>query len=217
MKYLLALAIGLLLGAATGAALIYFNPMIMGASASPPAAGVSFDYALDGGRRVLVSTRDSVPGLPLTPARQPALWERGIRGSVLESVVLADDSGAAAAVATRLVVPSSASDAVRAGILTDDHWLITLPGRGSVIAAGQSNIWPLLRDSVVRVDLLKRPWEGAKRYSLLRGGGADVTGASGEYLGIRGVMSESVALDDYAQSGFAGLAGQIGIELGPID
>jgi hypothetical protein len=210
MKYVVGLLLGLCLGIGAGAALIYFNPLTRDTALSGPAPARAFSYALDGGR-LLVSTRDSVPGLPLMPGERPALWERGVRGIVLESFVIDDGDGRAAAVATRLVVPSPDSDGIQAGLLTDDQWLITLPGRGSLIAAGRSNIWPLLRDSVVRVDMLKRDWDGPKTYGMLRGGSAVITGASGDYLGIRGALTETTTLADYPRTGLAGLTGQVDI------
>lgn len=210
MKYLLGFLIGLLLGCASAAGLIYVNPLIAGGETTAAAAGSSLDYSLSGDG-LIASAHNRWPRVPVRPGGIPQLWESGLRGAWLQSFVLRAQDGTPAAVATRLMVPSTASNAIVGGLLTEDHWLITYPGRGSVVAAGASNVWPILRDTLVRVDLLGRAWSGNAEYSMLTGGAAEVTGVAGSLSGRSGVLTEVVALRDYPSIGFGGLSGRIEI------
>jgi len=210
MKYLFGFLLGVLLGVATAAGLIYFNPLIAGAGSPAVATGSSLGYSL-ADDRLIASSHNRWPRVPIRPGNVQQLWEGGLNGSWLQSFVLTGQDGAPAAIATRIVAPSSDSNAVLSGILTDDHWLITFPGSGSIVADGSSNVWPLLRDTLVRVDLLRRPWSGATDYSLLTGGAAEVTGATGVLSGRSGALTEAVTLDDYPRIGFGGLSGRIDI------
>jgi hypothetical protein len=210
MKYLFGFLLGLVLGAVCAAALIYFNPLIAGGATPAAATSTSLDYALSGDRLV-TSSHNRWSRVPIRPADVQQLWEGGLNGSWLQSFVLSGQNGAAAAVATRLLVPSSASNGVTAGLLTEDYWLITFPGSGTLVAEGRSNVWPVLRDTLLRVDLLGRAWAGRTEYSLLTGAAAEVTGVAGAFSGRSGVLTEAVALEDYPRTGFGGLSGRIGI------
>lgn len=214
MRYLLGLVFGLLLGAAAGAAIVYFNPLILDTARLSPDAVAPLNYSL-GDERLLVSTEEGLPRVPIVPAGAPRLWERGIRRTWLQSFVITDGDGAPAAVASKLVMPSPDSNAFEAGLITDDAWLITFPGRGSIVAAGQSNVWPLLRDSALTVDLLNRPWTGPKAYGMLDGGTARVAGVSGDLAGRTGILTEILVLDDYPRTGFGGLVGHLDVSFDP--
>ncbi len=212
MKYLLTLLIGVLLGAACAGALVYFNPLIDGGASPQNGPAPSMDYALSGDR-LLASAHAGLSQLPATVGGAGALWERGVRGTWLQSFTLTEDDDSVVAVATKLIVPQPSSNLIHTGLLTEDHWLITLPGRGTLSASGTSNVWPLLRDTLLRTNLLRQAWSGAESYPMLGGNGTRVVGASGE-LGARlGTLAETVRLSGYEADGFGGLTGQVAIAL----
>lgn len=215
MKLLLGFLTGILLGAACGLGLIYFNPLIGNAPAPDVAGTEPLRYSLNG-PHLLASTHNDLLPLPVAPSNAPLLWESGIRGSWLEVLVLEDGTGVPGGIATRLSVPSARSNAVSAGLITDDHWLITVPGRGLLYAHGRSNVWPALKDTVVGVDLLGRKWAGSKRYDLAARparNGAEVLGLSGEFAGYHGNLNEILEIDGYPEPGFGGLKAEVRLDL----
>jgi len=219
MKYLLGFLVGILLGAACAFGLVYLNPLIVGSPAPAGPDSPMLRYSLDESH-LLASTHNELVALPVVPADAPRLWESGIRGSWLQALALEDESGGLGAIATRLSVPSVRSNAIMAGLVTDDRWLITLPGRGILFAYGGSNIWPLLKDTALSVDILGREWAGPQRYGMLTssgGGSAAVIGLSGEFIGLGGALSEVLAIEDYPGKGLAGLNAALDLDLANPD
>jgi len=214
MKYVLALILGLIAGAAVAIAALYFNPLTQG-SAEP--AG-SPDWSLQFGlapAATWIATHDEKLGLPAVPADVPLLWENGIKGSLLTALPLHDASGRLAAFGTRITVPSAATEFLHSGLLVDDYWLISIPGQGTLFMHAVNNQWPLVRDTLVRVDLLRRDWHGPGSYAPTVGPGADgasITGLSGNLAGRTGHGRERSALDNYTGS-FAALSGELNLDL----
>ncbi|MGW8367529.1 MAG: hypothetical protein ACWGPN_02480, partial [Gammaproteobacteria bacterium] len=96
------------------------------------------------------------------------LWEGGLKGSLL-TVLPLDTGDGDGAVATRLTVPSSETELLMAGVIAEDYWLVSVPEAGSFFVKASSNYWPLLRDTAVRIDLLRREWAGPQTYEPTRG------------------------------------------------
>lgn len=214
MKYALSLLLGLLLGTASALALIYFNPLTRGGSAPDADAEWRFDYGL-GAQNTWLSTHDKRIGIPVVPAGAPLLYEEGIKGSLLAAMPLADASGSADAAATRISVPSSETEFLRSGLLVEDHWLISVPGRGTIYVHAMNNHWPLLRDTVVRVDWLRREFGAPSHYEPTQGpadAGADVVGMTGTLREFRGHAHERLSLERYDGS-FGTLTGRLTIDM----
>jgi len=216
MRYLLAFVVGTLVGVCTAGALIYFNPLTRGQSLPANDAPWTLDYSFDPARN-WIATHDRGLALGVAPAEVPLLWESGIRRSFLYAMPLGDAAGGPAAAATRISVPSPQTEFLQSGLLVDDFWLISVPGEGSVFVHSVSNLWPLIRDTVVRVDWLARTWEGTAVYGPTRGpgqSGATVLGLSGAFAGVRGRSRERVSLGQYGDgAGLAAATGQLQIEL----
>lgn len=210
MKYVLSLILGLLAGTVTAAALIYFNPLTRGDNAAPDNPGWVLGYSLAAADTWL-STHNERIDLPLVPRDISLLWESGIKGSLLAAMPLRGTAGSANAAATRISVPSARTEFLRAGLLVEDYWLISVPGEGSVLVHSLNNQWPLLRDTVVRVDWLQRDFAGPGEYGPTQGPaatGAEVVGLSGDFAGARGRGRERVTLDRYDGS-LTALSGQL--------
>jgi hypothetical protein len=87
--------------------------------------------------------------------------------------------------------------------LVDDYWLISVPGAGTVFMHAINNQWPLVRDTVVWVDLLNRKWNGPVQYDPTTGpadSGAEVIGLTGSLADLRGVGHEHLSLESYSGS-----------------
>jgi hypothetical protein len=216
MKYLLGFLLGMLLGTLTAGTLIYFNPLTTGNSSASLAGEMRLSFSVSE-RRSPLFTHSGALKLPQYPADVPQLWESGMRGTLLAAMVLNDESSNTAALATRISVPSMATNPVRYGALTDDYWLVTMPGRGSIWLHTVSNQWPLLKDSLIRIDGLKRSWGAATSYfptiGPTSGGAGRAVGLSGEFAGGRGSVRERIDVGHYGVRGFENLAGELGLSL----
>jgi len=214
MKHVLGLIVGLAAGSIAAAALIYFNPLTRNQNAAATNPDWTFNYSLAAGDTWL-STHSNRIDLPVVPADIPSLWETGIKGTLLAAMPLTGGPGASRAAGTRISVPSVQSELIRSGILVDDFWLISVPGEGSVVVHAVNNQWPLLRDTLVRVDWLGRNWAGPGEYGptrRTRGAQANVVGLTGEFVGIQGRVSEQLALPSYAGN-LAALSGRLSVVL----
>jgi len=122
---------------------------------------------------------------------------------LLGAFVLRDQQGDAVGVASRAVRLSPQSNALMRGILTDDHWLVTVPGTGSYFIESLENIWPLLRATVVDVNLLRQTWTQARHFELsagpLESGAARLTGTTGRFAGTTGTALHAVDIENYAR------------------
>jgi hypothetical protein len=212
MKYFLSLLVGLALGIAVAAAALFYNPLTLITADDETEATLVFDYAL-GPSSVLLETHDSTLDLPVVPVESPLLWEGALKGSILTALPL-DSAGGSGALATRLTVPSADTDLLMAGVIAHDYWLVSVPESGSFLVEANSNYWPLLRDTVVRVDLLGREWNGPQTYTLTGTSGDDrarVTGLTGRFTAQTGRAIDRLALEHYDGS-LSALSGRLAVE-----
>lgn len=210
MKYVLGFVAGLAIGVAAALAALYYNPLTATPLRSRPPTSWALSYSFPDRSSILL-THDEQLKLPLVPADAPRLWEGGIRGAILNELRLEGEDGVEA-VATRISVPSSRTNLVTNGVLVDDYWLVTAPGRGSVFVYDVNNEWSLLKETVGRVDLLRRPWSGRSVYDPTQGpaGGLGmVRGVSGEFAGRRGTARELLGVERYGERGFEEVTGEL--------
>lgn len=197
MKWVGAFILGILAGILTGCVLLYLNPL-SGQKLAEVDSTTLLSYEF--GPRTLSFTHGNQLGFDLQPRDIPELWEATIRRTMLGSFVLYDLQGAPAAVASRAIKLSPKSNPLIRGIVAADHWLVTVPGAGSYFIESEENLWPLIRDTFVDVDLLGRAWE-TTHYELSIGpderGAATVTGASGRFAGAHGTAVHSLDLARY--------------------
>ena len=183
MKYLLTLISGLLAGALLGVVALYINPLTTREAGQPGAAdwALSYESPISGG---LAFTHGGETRLPNHPAGIPELWENTINRMLL-SVFRVSSPDGRAGVASRLSVPSEASELLRRGVVVTDHWVITMPGEGSLFVDADSNLWPFIKRDLVPVWYLGRSWRGPQSYSPTVGPGLDqagiVQGATGRF------------------------------------
>jgi hypothetical protein len=216
MKYFLVLLSGLLLGAAGATAGLYYNPLSAPRAAAAPARGwaLNYDFPADD---AMALTHDGRLGLPYLPPGIAPLWEAALDGLVLSALMLEDPTGTAA-FASRVSVPSTDTNLLLRGVIVADHWLITVPGRGSLFVEAHNNLWPLLKDTFIRVTHLRLPWRGPAQYALTAGPGSrdggEVVGVNGIYAGARGTARETYELERFsAARGIEALRGTLAIEL----
>ena len=174
MKYLLTLVMGLLVGALLGVVALYVNPLTTRETGQPGAADwtLSYESPVSGG---LAFTHGGETRLPNHPAGIPELWENTIN-TMLLSVFRVSSPDGRTGVASRLSLPSEASELLRRGVVVTDHWVITMPGEGSLFVDADSNLWPFIKRDLFPVWYLGRAWRGPNSYSPTVGPGLDRTG-----------------------------------------
>jgi hypothetical protein len=193
MKYLFVAVFGLLAGAAGAGVVLYFNPFSEATASSPAPADRVLRYALP----------DSVLQFALgDDARlfgdldgETLLWEETIARSAVLGLVLNDDENQPAAIASRLIAVSTDTDLLLRGMLLNDYWLITTPGEGTLFVHADSNAWPFVKEALLPVWYLERPWQGPSEYWPTAGPGTDSTGVA---LGVAGAFhGEGSAVERY--------------------
>jgi hypothetical protein len=94
------------------------------------------------------------------------------------------------------MAPSRDTNLLLRGVLLSDYWLVTLPGEGTLFVRAESNAWPVLKNTLVPVWYLERPWSGPAEYWPTVGPGTD---KSGVVLGITGTFrgSEGTVVEHY--------------------
>jgi hypothetical protein len=216
MKYVLAALLGILLGAAGAGAALYYNPLTK-VRELPSTESWILAYDFPGGS-TLALTHAGQLGLPHIPTGVAQLWEAAIADVVLNVLVLEDENGTPRALASRVTVPSRETDLLLRGFLVSEHWLITVPGQGTLFVDGENNLWPFLKDSLIPVRYLQQKWRGPARYPVTvgptSGHTADVIGVSGAYAGMHGSARETYDLRSFSAGfGIEALRGTLSVAL----
>jgi len=198
MRWVLTWLLGLLCGIAAAAALTYLNPLLTGNS-DDFAGTASLRYEL--GPDTLSFAHGGGFDAYTTPADVAQLWESTIADTAFAMFAMRDRADRAVAIASRMSRLSARTNPVTSGVVIADAWLVTVPGAGSYFIDAQENLWPLLRDTLVDVGLLRRAWSETRRYATTIGPDpsdvAVVTGATGRFVGIGGRASNAFAIDRF--------------------
>jgi hypothetical protein len=216
MKYVIVTLLGALLGAACATAGLYYNPLTQ-VSELPPKESWTLSYDFPGGS-TLALTHAGQLGLPHIPTEVETLWEAAIADVVLNVLVLKDETGAPRAMASRISVPSQETDFLLRGFLVSEHWVVTVPGQGTLFVDGENNLWPFIKEAVIPVRYLWQEWRRPVRYPVTIGptGGrtAEVIGVSGAFAGRGGSALESYELRRFnAAFGIESLHGTLAVAL----
>ena len=192
MKYLLVALIGLVLGAASAGAVLYYNPLAAKTAPMPSSTDRVLRYSLPD--QVLEFAVGEDARLFGQDAGDDSLWEETIDRAAVLGLVLNDGSNQPAALASRLLSTSPETNLLLRGVLVSDHWLVTIPGEGSFYVRADSNAWPFLKEKLVPVWYLEQPWSGPAEYWPTVGPGADssadVVGLTGSFRGSEGSAVE---------------------------
>lgn len=186
MKYLFVAVLGLLVGVAGAAAALYYNPFSVTAAATPGPADRVFRYGLPD--QVLeFSLGEDSRFLGQHPG-DDSLWEETIDRTAVLGLVLNDASNQPAAVASRLLAASPASDLLLRGLLLTDYWLVTVPGEGTLFVHTDLNAWPFVKETLLPAWYFEQPLRGPAEYWPTAGPGTDNSGVA---LGVTGTFRGS--------------------------
>jgi hypothetical protein len=192
MKYLFVMLLGLLIGAAGAATVLYYNPLTESTAPEPEAADRALHYVLP--EQVLGVSLGERALLPTLEPRDTVLWEDTIDRTALLGLVLQDAADRPVAVASRLLAGSARTDLLLRGVVISDYWLLTIPDEGTLFVRVDTNLWPFLKQTLLPVWFFDRPWRGPVEYRPTAGPGAEntalVIGATGRFSGVEGSAVE---------------------------
>ena len=195
MKHLLVTVVGIVLGAAAGLAVLYFNPLTTVPESQDTAADRTLRYELPAQTLAFIHGERAL--LPGVAAGGEQFWEETISRAALLALSLNDADGAPAAAASRLLQGSSDTDLLLTGVVVNDFWLLTMPGEGSLFLQVDTNLWPFLKSAFIPTWYFGQPWQGPSEYAPTVGPGparAIVVGATGRYATLEGHAAEQYRL-----------------------
>lgn len=219
MKYLVSLAVGLIVGVALFLAAMYLNPLAASPAVSPLAVTdqpvTTLEYAAEPKATVFRTGSD----LPRQPESAAQLWEPTVRQTRLLVVEMADSRGRPAGVGVKFSTRSEQTKLINSEALIDSAWHVYLPERGTLFASQTENFWSYLRDVVAKARLASTgTWRGAFSSVMTVGpnalGTGRVIGGSGEFSGREGELVESLNASAYSvDEGPVGVRGTLVLAL----
>ena len=211
MRIVFALAMGLLVGLVLAATILFYNPLSQYDGSSP--VGESFFYDNDM-EHFSVSHAGHLP-VPFRPRDIEPLWESAIDGVVLTVFPLNNAEGEPVALASRVSVLSEDTDLLLHGVKTQNDWLLSFAGRGTLFVDDREDLSALVRYGVVPVWLLRQSWSGPRELLATSGpdaGSAQILGGTGEYENAKGRLRQSHLVKQFGRDGL-GWSSQLGLEL----
>jgi hypothetical protein len=222
IRHLLALFVGLLLGAVAASALLFYNPLAARNSLSPLSVSdqeiISLGYSAVA-EDAIVFTNDGESIVHPYPVKVQQLWEAPIRRTEVLVTVLSDSRNKPAGVGIKFMSDSEQTRIINGEALVDSAWHILLPGRGSMFVAQTENYWNFLRQIVVPAywssgDSWKGSWHGNTTVGPGALGTARVSGGFGEYAGLDSEAVEAISARAYSvAAGPVAMEGRLTIEV----
>jgi hypothetical protein len=204
-------------GVAAASAVLYYNPLTSGAAEELNLTDRVLRYSLPD--QVLDFEFGEKAEWFGYSAGENGLWEETIDRTAMLGLTLTDAANRPIGIASRLISVSPDSDLLLRGLLVSDYWLVTLPREGTLFVRADSNVWPFVKQTLVPVWYLERPWSGPVEYRPTVGPGARhtaaVLGLTGSFAGRDGSAVERyrvTALDPTSRS--AAAEGELYLNLG---
>ena len=216
-KYFIALALGMVTGAAIFALLLYFNPLNKQQTLSPLSVSqnevITLNYSAVPAD-ALVYTNDGESQVDPYPAKVLQLWEATIRNSDLTAMVLSDSRNQPVGIGVKFSSDSETTSVLNGQAIVDSVWHIYLPGRGSLFIQQSENYWGYLRDVVIPAHWSSGDnWRGLWTAGPGALGTARVVGGSGEFDGLNADAVEALSARAYSvDQGPVSLQGSLAIE-----
>lgn len=221
-KYFIALALGVVTGAAVFVLLLYFNPLNKQQTLSPLSVSrnevITLNYSAVPAES-LVYTNDGESKVDPYPAKVLQLWEATIRNSDAMAMVLSDSRSQPVGIGIKFSSDSESTNVLNGQAIVDSVWHIYLPDRGTLFIRQSENYWGYLRDVVIPAYWSSGDnWRGLWNANVTAGPGALGTaravGGSGEFDGLRSDAVETLSARAFSvDQGPVALDGSLAIEL----
>ena len=222
MKYVVALVLGLIIGAAMLVVGIIYNPFAVNRVLSPlsvteaqvillkfspvPADGI-----------VYTNNGESVPS-PY-PEKVPQLWEAPIRKTSAMATIMRDARNQPAGIGIKIFSLSESTNLLRGQAIVDSIWYVYAPQHGSMFIQQTENYLPFVREVAFPAwKSSANTWRGTWTGNLTSGPGAlgtaAVSGGSGRIKGLDLDGVETLSVRAFStDTGFVAAEGQLLIEL----
>ena len=222
MKFVVALVLGALAGAALFIAGLIYNPFIADRALSPLAVSraelIALNFSAVPSDAILFTNDGNSLQTP-HPEKVLQLWEAPIRETSAMATVMRDARGQTAGIGVKFSSLSERTRLLQGDALVDSVWYLYLPGRGSLFLQQSENYWTFLREvSWPAYRNSANNWKGNWIGDLSAGPGvlgtALVTGGSGLFRGLEMEGVESLSARAYsADQGPIAAEGRLLIEL----
>ena len=222
MKYVVALLLGLVSGAALFALGLLYNPFIADRSLSPLSVTRAETIALNFSpvpSESIVFTNDGERIHAPNPQKVLQLWEAPIRRTSAMVSLMRNARGESAGIGIKFSSTSERTRLFSGEALTDSVWYVYLPERGSMFIQQTENHWQFLRQVAFPAWRSSgNNWRGTWLGNLTSGPGAlgtaRVVGGSGSFRGLEMEAVESLTVDAFsADVGLVAAEGQLIIAL----
>lgn len=222
MKYVIALILGMLAGAAVTLLIVYYNPLSARSGLSPLAVTDNEVFTLSYSavpEDSLLYTNDGESAIKPHPGRVLQLWEPTIRRTTVMATLLTNSRNELAGIGIKFASDSERTRPIDAAVLVDSVWHVYLPQRGSLFVGQTENHWSFLRAVVVPAYVNSGDsWKGNWRGDLTAGPTplktARVFGGSGAFADIDTEAVEALSARAYAVGkGLVAAEGELTIEL----
>ncbi len=206
MKYLVALLIGMSIGAALFFAGMYYNPFTDRLLVSPLVVSdddhLDFTYTAVPGEAILY-TDNGESIIDTHPDRVAELWEPAIADTSIAVMLLNDSRGQVLGLGIKFSSDSEQTALINSELLVNSVWHIYVPGQGTLLVDQIENHWPYLREIVVPARWSSGDnWKGTFFRIMTHGPGAlgtaRVTGGNGNFAGVSGEAVESLTARAYS-------------------
>lgn len=218
MKFLLALLLGMVVGAMLLVLALLYNPLAANRAPSPlsvtDADIIALGYSAVPAESILYTNDGESMHAPM-PERVLQLWESPIRQTSAVVSLLDDARGNPAGIGVKFSSKSESSRPFQGAAIMDSAWYIYLPGRGSMFIAQQENYWPFLRQVAFPAwRSSANTWRGTWFGDMTSGPGAlgtaAVAGASGSLRGREMEAVESLSVLAFSSDqGFVSAEGRL--------
>ena len=222
IKHVIALLLGILLGAIAALSLLFYNPLARQNPLSPVSVSdqelLNLEYSAVP-TDAIVYTNDGESRVHPYPAKIQQLWEAPIRNTEIFVTVLSDSRSNPVGIGIKYMSESERTRLINGEALIDSAWHIYLPERGSLFVEQTENYWNFLRQIVVPAywsagDNWRGSWIGNTTVGPGSLGTALVSGGNGDFADLKSEAVESLSARAYSLSeGPVAIDGRLTIEV----
>ena len=226
MKYVIALVLGMLVGAVLFAVGMLYNPFIGDRGVSPlsvtDAEVITLNFSSVPSESI-VFTNDGESLQKPNPDKVQQLWEGPIRQTSAMATVVRDGRNRPAGIGVKFSSKSESTRLLHGDAIIDSVWYLYLPEHGSLFLQQTENYWPFLRDVAFPAwRSSANNWRGSWFGDLTDGPGllgtAAVSGGSGRLQGLDMEAVESMSVRAFSSdTGLVAADGRLVIEVPAFD
>lgn len=222
MKFVVALVLGLLVGAALFGVVLLYNPLTSNRGLSPlsvtDAEVITLNFSAVPSESIVYTNDGESLQVP-TPEKVLQLWEAPIRQTSAMVTVMHDGRNQVAGLGVKLSSKSESTRLLRGEAIVDSVWYLYLPEHGSLFVWQSENYWPFIRDVAFPAwRSSANIWRGSWLGDLTSGPGAlgtaAVSGGSGRVAGLEMAGVESLSVRAFSSdTGLVSADGRLIIEI----